>query len=191
MKNLLKTGLVLIALTATTTAFASTVQFEIGKIANEKKLLIGLKGETKDNLQLKIYDEYGNHVYTDNQFNSEGFVRLYDLSEVGTDKFTIEMRSSDDQRTATVDFSKEADKSKFIAYFPHSSAKELQVSYANASSSVNIKIKNNDGKKVYELDMPAKAAESFVANLEKLKSGYYQVIVSSDGTSYTKNVTVK
>lgn len=170
---------------------ASKLQYEVKSIPDSKKIVMGVKSEEKGDIQVRIFDNDGNRIYSEKQEDTQGFFRVYDLSALNSDKYTLQLSDQNSSEKTQIDFRASANKSSFVAYFPSTFDKNVQVSYANALGNVNLTVARVNGEKVFEADLAAQTSDSFIANLSALNKGLYEIKVSNGGQTYSRQVSIK
>ncbi len=204
MKNLLKksitTVFALVFVLTSVSSFATVnndkdpdkLAFVVNPVKNSNKIAIGVKQAESGKLSIKIFDESGKHLYTDNFNNIAGLVRTYDLTESGPGKYTVKVSSEGSSEEKNVTIGEKEEKEAFQAYFS-SKFKEnkIKVSYYNAHSPAKVYVTLPNGQAVFQETISKNKDYSSVINLSKLAKGDYVVRIDSNGTGIEKAVTVK
>ncbi len=204
MKNLFKksitTVLALVFVLTSVSSFAGVnndkdpnkLAFVVNPIKNSNKIAIGVKQAESGKLSIKIFDESGNHLYTDNFNNIDGLVRTYDLTASGPGKYTVKVSSEATSEEQDVTIGESEVKAPFKAYFS-SKFKEnkIKVSYYNAHAPAKVYVSLPNGQAVFQETISKKKDFSSMINLSKLAKGDYIVRIDSEGTGIEKAVTVK
>ena len=205
MKNLLKnaiaTTLALVVIFTSTSSFASpnndkdskAFAFSVNAITNSNKIAIGVKKDEPGKLAIKIYDEEGNHLFTDKFNNTKGMIRTYDLSESGPGNYMVKIISNKDSEVTrvTVGMNWETN-NPFKAYFSSKfKDNKIKVSYYHALQPAKVTVFDNAGKTIFSNVISEEQDFSSFINLSKLRKGDYLVRVDSNGEGIEKSVTVK
>lgn len=202
MKNLFKRSIATaVALTFVLTSLSSfanhdndpeKLAFTVNAVKNSNKIAIGVRQAQSGKLSIKIFDEAGNHLYTDHFNNTKGLIRTYDLTNSGPGNYTVKISSPEASGERQVTLGENAEKIPFKAYFSsYFKDNKIKVSYYNAFEPAQVVVSLPNGQTVFESTISNDKDHSSIINLSSLDEGNYLVRIESDGQGIEKEVTVK
>ena len=156
----------------------------------DSKITVAVKSAVTSRIMVQIFDNDGNHIFTDQIKDSEGFMRTYDLASAGPGKYTVKVSNADATSTKSVAVGAEK-KEDFKAYFSSKfTENKIKVSYYNAYVPAEAIIYNHLGKEVAREVISANKDYSSIINLTQLSRGDYTLRIDSNGQGIEKAITI-
>lgn len=200
LKKTISTTLVLAFVFTGLSSFARTngekdpsgIAYSVNPVRNSNKIAVGVKKAEAGKLAIKIYDDEGNLLYTDQFSDITGMRRVYDLSESGPGNYMVKILANNVYEVTRVTIGEEDPENRFQAYFTSKfKDNKIKVSYYHAAQPAQVMVFDTSGKAIFQNVISEKQDFSSLINLSNLQKGDYMVRVDSNGKGIEKSVTVK
>jgi hypothetical protein len=171
---------------------AEKFAYSLYAITETNKFRLAFENEQGSTVSVKVYDQKGTLVFTDNIKNATALKRNYDLAELGRGVYMVEISNGDFKTSNRIAVGgAQLNPVAFNAYVSPSLAEgAFKVAYQGGSEGVYITVKDSEGVILYS---ERAESDNFARryNLSGLKSGNYTVSVESGEKVVEQTYTIK
>ena len=197
MKKILKFGLVLVAALTTTNGHAGTVDFT-GDVKNEQRRMVTFAINTKDKLNLSIYDADEKLIHSEIVNSKKDFNRMYDLNALPEGTYFLQTESDLKISTyeisvvgATASLSVDAISEVYKPTFYNKDGL-VWVSLLNPDeSAVTIKIYDNENNEVYNSGLLLGKNVTKIFDVNNFQNDAYTIVVTDNEEEFTNTFSNK
>lgn len=210
MKNLRKSGLALAMacafLVTNLTSFATTgneekdlititetsnVKYELNRVPNSHKVMMGIKLLNDEKVRLTIENEDSDEVFSNYYKTTNGFIQLFDFSQLEDGEYTFKVKAGKELVENKV-ILKDAQPilPPFSAYISDVEDSKVKFSYFAPKDDVYLILRDNNGKTLFEKKVGAGYNSSGIANLSKLDKGSYILEIKNGDQVESKNIEI-
>jgi hypothetical protein len=180
--------LIVVGVLVSTSVFAGGIKDPVVGSAVVKKTGTGTyrviyKSSNPDDVKVSIVDENNKTVFTEKLLNTDGFIRPYNLTELGEGNYTILIEDANGIKKEQVNYRLDKVSDLFNVIKLSEENKYLVTSPEHGHESLSVKIYNQAGEVLYNESTKLTEAFARVYKLEKIVGKVIFEISDSKGSS--------